>query len=72
VVALPATVVVASLASAWLAVRTSDPVVEENYYRQGIEINRLLADKALIPAQTGRNHAMTPTRDVPVRPHALP
>lgn len=61
IIAGPALVVVAALFTAWLAIRTPDPVVEEDYYRRGLEINRMLAkDKALLPALQGRNHAATP------------
>lgn len=57
----PAAVVVASLVTAWIAVASPDPVVAEDYYRRGIEINRTLArDKALMPALQARNHAATP------------
>lgn len=58
----PLAVVVAAIATAVIAVRTSDPVVEADYYRRGIEINKTLAarDKALLPALQGRNHAATP------------
>ncbi len=49
----------------WLALRTPDPVVDEDYYRKGVEINRTLADKKLMPAVAGRNHAATPSADVP-------
>ena len=38
----PALVVVASLASAWLAVSKVDPVVSEDYYKLGLTINRRL------------------------------
>ena len=65
VMAGPAVVVVASFVTLWLAMRTPDPVVAEDYYRQGIEINKTLADKKLMPALTGRNHAATPADDVP-------
>ena len=61
VIAGPAMVVVAALATAWIAVRSPDPVLEEDYYRRGIEINKqLAADKASMPALQGRNHAATP------------
>jgi uncharacterized protein len=61
VIAGPAIVVVAALATAWIAVRTPDPVLEEDYYRRGIEINKqLAAEKASMPALQGRNHAATP------------
>ncbi|MFT4265697.1 MAG: FixH family protein [Xenophilus sp.] len=65
VVGGPAIVVVAGLATAWIAVRSADPVVDVDYYRHGIEINRTLGAKAMLPAQVGRNHAMTPAGDVP-------
>jgi hypothetical protein len=59
----PAAVVAAGLVTAWIAVTQPDPVVDENYYRRGIEINRQLAqDRARLPALQGRNHAATPVR----------
>ncbi|HSV82704.1 MAG TPA: FixH family protein [Ramlibacter sp.] len=63
-VAGPAAVVVAGIATIWIAARGADPVVAPDYYRRGIEINQQLAarDKALLPAQQGRNHAATPAR----------
>ena len=39
----PVVVVVASLASAWLAVSRSDDLVADNYYKLGLTINRALA-----------------------------
>ena len=39
----PFAVVVASLASAWIAVVSDDGVVAEDYYKQGLLINRRLA-----------------------------
>ena len=62
VIAGPAVVVVASFITLWLAIRTPDPVVADDYYRRGIEINKTLAarDRSLAPAQQGRNHAVTP------------
>jgi hypothetical protein len=39
----PAAAVVASLASAALAVHGADPVVDENYYQHGLQINAELA-----------------------------
>ena len=39
----PAIAVVGSLASAWLAVTTDDGVVANDYYKQGLLINRRLA-----------------------------
>lgn len=63
VIAGPALVVVAGIATVWIAVRTPDPVVADDYYRRGIEINKALAAqsaKSLLPALQGRNHAATP------------
>lgn len=57
----PAIVVVAGLVTAWIAIRSPDPVLAEDYYRRGIEINKTLArNKAMVPALQGRNHAATP------------
>lgn len=59
----PAAVVVAGLVTAYIAFSTPDPVIEEDYYRKGIEINRQLArERAMVPALQGRNHAATPQR----------
>ena len=62
VIAGPAIVVVAGFVTLWLALRTPDPLVAGDYYRQGLEINKTLAakDKTLMPAVQGRNHAVTP------------
>ncbi len=77
VIAGPAVVVVAAIATAWIAVTHPDPVLAEDYYRQGIEINKTLAagkqgalaagghgasGKAMMPALQGRNHAATPVQ----------
>lgn len=57
----PAAVVIAALVTAWIAVSGQDPVVADDYYRRGIDINKTLArDKAMLPALQGRNHAATP------------
>jgi uncharacterized protein len=61
VIAGPAIVVVAALVTAWIAIRNPDPVLAEDYYRRGAEINQTLAkNRALAPALQGRNHAATP------------
>ena len=67
VIAGPAIVIVAGFVTLWLAVSRPDPVVAEDYYRQGIEINKTLAnpEKSLAPAIKGRNHAATPVQDQP-------
>lgn len=63
----PAAVIVAGLATAYIAMRAPDPLVAEDYYRKGIEINKTLADqdKAMLPAIQGRNHAVTPVTGQP-------
>ncbi|MDM0107422.1 FixH family protein [Variovorax sp. J22R24] len=66
VIAGPGVVVVASFVTLWLALGTPDPVVDQDYYRKGVEINRTLVDKKLMPAVAGRNHAATPDADVAV------
>ena len=61
VIAGPAIVVVAALVTAWIAISHPDPVLAEDYYQRGVEINRTLAkNKAQVPALQGRNHAATP------------
>ncbi|MBI5277181.1 MAG: FixH family protein [Burkholderiales bacterium] len=62
-IAGPAAVIVAGAATVVLAVSSPDPLVAEDYYRRGVEINKTLAarDKANLPAVQGRNHAATPT-----------
>ena len=68
VISGPAIVVVAGFVTLWLAVSSPDPVVAEDYYQQGIEINKTLGEKArssMAPAVKGRNHAATPEQDKP-------
>ncbi len=63
IIAGPAIVVVAGFVTLALALRSPDPLVAQDYYRQGIEINKTLAEqsaKALLPAMQGRNHAASP------------
>jgi len=61
VIAGPAIVVVAAFVTLYLALRYPDPVISKDYYRQGLEINKTLANPAasLAPAVQGRNHAQT-------------
>ncbi len=66
VIAGPALVVVASFVTFWVAWGSADPLVSEDYYRRGVEINKALADKTLMPAVNGRNHAATPAEAVPL------
>ena len=63
VIAGPVLVVFAGIATVWIAIRTPDPVVAQDHYRRGVEINKTLAaqrGKAMLPALQGRNHAATP------------
>jgi hypothetical protein len=64
IIAGPAAVVVAGVITLVIAARGADPIVAADYYRRGMEINKVLAarDKSLLPAQQGRNHAATPVR----------
>lgn len=67
VIAGPAVVVVAGFVTLWIAMAQPDPVVAEDYYKRGIEINKTLTvpEKSLAPAMKGRNHAATPAPDQP-------
>ncbi len=71
VVAGPAIVVVASFITLYLAISRPDPVLSEDYYRKGIEINKELgSETSLAPALQARNHAATgvPVRTAPAKP----
>lgn len=74
VIAGPAVVVVAGFVTLYLALRFPDPVITEDYYRQGLEINQTLANPAasLAPAVQGRNHAQTGVPVVPAAGSAKP
>ena len=67
IIAGPAIVVVAGFITLWLAISRPDPVLDEDYYRKGVEINKTLAEQGLSlkPALAGRNHAATPVEDQP-------
>lgn len=58
VISGPAIVVVASFVTMYLAVTRADPVLDEDYYRKGININKTLPDQqpGMVPAVQGRNH----------------
>ncbi len=73
VVGGPLTVVVAGFATLAIAISVPDPVVADDYYRRGLEINKEMALKkqadaalatqpvpGLAPAMQARNHAATP------------
>lgn len=59
----PLIVVIASLITLYVAVNKPDPVVTEDYYRKGVEINNSLGRDAeavsMAPAIQARNHAQT-------------
>lgn len=61
VVGGPLVVIAASFITLYLAIQVPDPVVDNDYYRKGIEINKVLNAKrdGLVPAIQGRNHAAT-------------
>ena len=65
ILAGPIIVIFAGFYTLWLAIKTPDPVISADYYRQGIEINKTLVDKNLLPALSGRNHTATPPADQP-------
>ena len=67
VLAGPLVVIVAGFITLWLAMSRPDPVVAEDYYPRGIDINKTLEhpEKSLAPAMTGRNHAATPPEAQP-------
>ena len=56
----PVAVILASVATVYLAMRSPDPAIDD-YYRKGMEINKTLASEAnaLAPAMKARNHAQT-------------
>lgn len=70
VVAGPVIVVIASFITLYLAVTRPDPVLDENYYQKGMDINKTLADnaKSLAPAMKARNHAATGVPDPVQKP----
>jgi len=62
----PAVVVVAGFVTLAIAIRVPDPVVADDYYRRGLDINKTLAaekDMQLAPAMETRNHVVTPKRE---------
>lgn len=63
----PIAVIIAGFITAYIAMNGADPVIDENYYQNGLEINeKLRAEKKnMAPAQAARNHAATPDEDLP-------
>jgi len=70
VISGPAIVVVAGFVTLYIALRYPDPVIDENYYRNGMEINKTLNNPAasLAPALQARNHAQTGIVVEPAKP----
>lgn len=66
-IAGPFIVIIAGFVTLWIAIRIPDPVVDEDYYQHGIEINKNLAqsERSLAPALKARNHVNTPVKDQP-------
>jgi hypothetical protein len=63
IIAGPVAVIIAGFITLAIAIRVPDPVVAEDYYRRGLNINKTLADeeaRKLAPAMQSRNHAATP------------
>ena len=61
VLGLPAAVIVAGFATLWIATARPDVVVDPDYYRKGLALGQAATvDRSQVPAQVGRNHAMTP------------
>ena len=68
----PLVVVLASLASAWLAVRSDDGVVAGDYYKRGLEINRKVPFKAADPvSRLGATITVSPQGEVHARVEGL-
>ena len=62
----PLLVVIASFITLYLAISRPDPVIDDNYYQNGININKTLLEaktiaerNSLEPAGLARNHAAT-------------
>jgi len=73
IIAGPFLVVVAGFITLYLAITRPDPVIDDNYYRNGIEINKTLNAQrdSLAPAVQARNHAATgikPMQEKPTTP----
>jgi hypothetical protein len=66
IIAGPAAVIVAGFITLAIAIGSPDPVIADDYYRRGLDINKTLAaekDMQLAPALQTRNHVVTPPTD---------
>jgi hypothetical protein len=71
IIAGPAAVIVAGVVTLFIAIRSPDPVLAEDYYKRGLDINKTLAaekDMQLAPAMQSRNHVVTPRVDADKKP----
>src|SRR5690349_15944227 len=66
----PLAVVVASLATAWIAYRSDDGVVAQDYYKRGLLVNRLLPKDALPPPHLAATIAFGDGGVIVVHPEA--
>jgi hypothetical protein len=64
-IAGPALVIVAGVVTAWIAMRSPDPVLANDAYEYGQKQDEQ-AQRSLLPAQKARNHAATPA-DAPIK-----
>lgn len=71
VVSLPLSAVLAGFWTLWLAVRSADGLVVDDYYRQGLAINRELArDERSLALGLNAEISLSPTRlDLRLRAH---
>lgn len=70
VLAGPIVVIIAGVVTAYIAMRAPDPVLAEDYYRRGLEMNKTLAeqkDREMAPALQTRNHVVTPVPAAPTK-----
>lgn len=67
IIAGPVIVVIAGFVTLWFALAQPDPVLSEDYYQRGLDINktRQNSQTSMTPATKGRNHAATPVEDQP-------
>lgn len=72
IIAGPLIVVIAGFITLWLAIRTPDPVITTESYRQGMASSTSLqADPSSVaPAMQARNHAQTGVPPAPPAPGA--
>jgi len=67
VLAGPLVVVVACFITAFIALRHPDPLLAQDYYRRGLNINQTISQQKslpLAPAMEARNHAVTPKPEI--------